>query len=74
MRKFYYELDKVRDGIIDVWEYCPLCGYQGIDVYTGDYRGTVQCLGMDCEFELDFTLSYEDVDDNEQDTGTKKSD
>lgn len=60
MRKFYYVFDANE---VDKWSFCPVCGEEILDVFAGDYRGHIECLGGgDCD--IDFGIKYKDVNDN----------
>ena len=35
----------VFDDSVNGWRYCPLCGEEILEVYTGDYHGMISCMG-----------------------------
>ena len=41
---------------IDSFKYCPHCGSEIIEVYTGDYTGSIMCSNDNCE-GLEFEIT-----------------
>ncbi|MEK5323322.1 hypothetical protein [Aeribacillus sp. FSL M8-0254] len=52
-RKYYYVFEA---DSVNAWSFCPICGDEILEVYTGDFHGHITCFGAgDCEVEFEIT-------------------